>query len=565
MNEKWAREMIQELVHQGIKTFCIAPGSRSTPLTLAAAEHPDAETIVHYDERGLAFHALGIAKGGKGVALIVTSGSALGHLLPAVMEAHHDHIPLVLLTADRPPELRDTGANQTTDQVGFFHPFVRFQKDLPCPDPKIPEGVIGKMIAQGVASAMHAPKGPIHFNCMYRKPLAKASPSPFVMNEGPETVLSLGKLQIGDQEYGKLADTFGKYEKGIILISGTEERIDPEELYFLARTLQWPIFCDVLSEVRSDGEGYGLVSHYDFVLREVGSDPSFFPDAILQIGDRFVSKTLLDWIGAMKPNMHCHIASHPVCKDATHTITHRVATDAPSFVKKLPSFHASRPPSSWFDLWKSASRRVKEKVVSYFLEERFAEPHLFHLLKGVSAPAFFFASSMTIRNGDLFFFPEEKTGRVFGNRGLSGIDGAIATAAGIARGRREGIVAIMGDLTFLHDLNSLPLIKQLPVKIIVINNDGGDMFSFLPISKRKEVFDEYFTTPHHLSFEQGAALFDIPYSNPKTLKGAKTALNTPGCSIIELTTEQGVSKQIHKEVEGLNHFGYSLPQAIRID
>ena len=554
LNELWSRLIIKELIHHGIRTFCIAPGSRSTPLTVAAANHPLAETIIHYDERGLAFNALGYAKGsGRPVALIVTSGSAVGNLLPAVMEAYHDHIPLILLTADRPPELRDTGANQTTRQSKIFQNFVHWEYDFPCPDQKISQAFVGTTIAQGVSHALSKPRGPVHFNCMYRKPLLEMEGTPpFSLHQSnrlmhsAETMVSMGRSQIREKTYEQIADELSEYKKGIILVSGTETFEDP-----LSRSLQWPIFPDILSTIRSDGRGCGVIPYYDLIVKTIGANEDYTPDAILQLGDRFVSSKLTEWIASKKPKVHCHVASHIERKDPVHSVTHRVATDLENFIENLPNYLPGNPPSKWFDTWKELNHLSQTGIDSYFKEYAFlSEPHLFHHLMEIGKPstAFFFSNSLSIRNGDAFFCPEEPVGTIYGNRGLSGIDGNIATIAGIAKGSGKSLIACIGDLAFLHDINSLPLLQNLFVKLVVINNNGGDIFSFLPISKRKDVFKTYFTTPHNLSFNAAGALFGLEYENPQSISDFENALSLPGSVIIEVKTKPGENKKIHREI-----------------
>lgn len=556
-NEQWATLMIKELIHHGVRTFCIAPGSRSTSLVMAAASHPLAETVVHYDERGLGFHALGIAKGSRQpVAIIVTSGSALGNLLPAVMEAHHDHIPLILLTADRPPELRDTGANQTTHQMGLFGKFVSYERDLPCPDPKIPQAVVGRIIAQGMSHALSEPKGPIHLNCMLRKPFLREEGESALPLAGAqrlvshaETTLTLGKPTLSPSEYEQIADELSTYEKGIILVSGTHSIEDPEKLYALARMLQWPIFTDILSTLRTDGGGYATIPYHDLILKTIGGHEDYAPDAILQIGDRFVSQKLMDWMASKKPKVYCHLSPHSVCKDHIHAFTRRVTTDLTQFLEQFPSYLSGRSPSNWLETWRELSERTERGIASFFKEhDELTEPHLFHMLKDLEGFSFFFANSMSIRNGDSFFFPEEKGGLVYGNRALSGIDGNIATAAGIAKAIGTPLIACIGDLAFLHDLNSLPLLKECSLKLIVINNDGGDIFSFLPIHQKKDLFESYFQTPHHLSFEQAARLFEIEYTHPTKQSDIQSALKTAGSAIIEVKTKGGQNKIIHHSI-----------------
>ncbi|MDJ0652227.1 MAG: 2-succinyl-5-enolpyruvyl-6-hydroxy-3-cyclohexene-1-carboxylic-acid synthase [Simkaniaceae bacterium] len=559
LNELWSKSIIKELIHHGVRTFCIAPGSRSTPLTLAAANHPLAETMIHYDERGLAFHALGYAKGSKRpVALIVTSGSAVGNLLPAIMEAYHDHIPLVLLTADRPPELRDTGANQATDQTKIFQNFVHWDCDFPCPDPKISRAFIGTTVAQGISHALSEPKGPVHFNCMFRKPLHEIGktlpPSLHSSNDSvhsAKTRVFIGKPRIDEKTFEPIAQELAKYEKGIILVSGTEQLQDCEKIYALSHLLQWPIFPDILSPIRNHGWSSGRVAYYDLIIQAIGTHEAFAPDALLQVGDRFVSSKLMDWIAIQKPKAYCHVASHIQRKDPTHSVTHRVATDPEDFIHKLVNCLSQHPQSKWVETWRELDHLSKKVIASYFKEHSsLSEPFLFHTLMTQGSPStlFFFSNSMCIRNGDAFFSPEESIGTIYGNRGLSGIDGTIATIAGLAKGSGKPVIACIGDLAFLHDINSLPLLKNLPVKLIVINNNGGDLFFFLPIRERKDVFKTYFVAPHNFSFENVGSVFGMDYENPQTIEDLQEALSSSKSKIIEVKTQPNENQKIHQAI-----------------
>lgn len=555
LNELWAQEMIQELVHHNIRMFCISPGSRSTPLTIAAAKHPLATTHVHFDERGMGFHALGYAKAsGQPVVLIVTSGTAVANLLPAVMEAHYDQVPLVILTADRPPELRDTGANQTSDQVKVFQDFVRWQADLPCPDQKIPLSFIGTTISQAVAHATSVPAGPVHLNCMLREPFISEDSTlqhSTLSSRHAQTTFISGECVLKEQEYKQLAETLATYEKGVILVSGTTPVESLEDLYHLARLLQWPIFPDILSNVRWNGAGYGVTPYYDLVLKSQKFDDSFVPDAILQIGDRFVSKKLLEWVSSKKTQMHCHVAPHIYRKDPTHSVTHRIACEVNHFIKHFTSYLSERSPSSWFQTWEELNNLTTQALHLFFHKpQELSEPLLFHHLASVlsDSTALFLSNSMPIRNADAFFCPKNPVGPIHCNRGLSGIDGNIATASGVAQGLEKPVIAILGDLTFLHDLNSLAAAKNLPLKFLVINNGGGSIFSFLPISKKESLLTPYFINPQNFEMKHAASLFGLTYENPKTLDALQEILKQNTSSLIEISTPLEQNKEIHQEI-----------------
>ena len=560
LNERWAKQMIEALISQGVRTFCIAPGARSTPLTVAAASHPLARTFVHYDERGLGFYALGYAKGrGEPVALIVTSGSAVGNLLPAVMEGYHDHVPLIVLTADRPPELRDTGANQATMHTKIFQNFVQWECDLPCPDASISQSFIKTTIAQAVSQALSEPRGPVHLNCMYRKPLLNQDPppslSPHFQSPCPDQPhLFIGAPQIDANAYTCIAEQLHQHEKGVILVGGRALFNDSEGVYTLSRLLNWPIFPDILSPLRSQGWREGVIPYYDLLLRTIEGNQTYRPDAILQFGSRFVSAALTDWIASSTPKFYCQVAPYPQRTDPTHCVTHRITTDLDTFLKKLPSFFSKNPLDQWSRLWEAKQARIQKTIDSYFESSiGISEPHLFHYLTRLSDPstAFFFSNSLPIRNANLFFFPKSPCGPLHGNRGLSGIDGILATIVGVAKGQGTPLIACVGDLSLLHDLNSLSLFSSdLPIKLIVINNNGGDIFSFLPISQRKDpyLFKTYFTAPHAIPFSRAAALFNIPYANPRTLADLDKALSSPDCAMIEIKTKPGENQNIHREI-----------------
>lgn len=559
INELWAKLIIKELIHHGVRLFCIAPGSQSTPLIIAATQHPLAKTHFHYDERGMSFYALGYAKASRCPgALIVTSGTAVANLLPAVMEAHCDHIPLILITADRPPELRECGANQTCDQVKIFENFVRWHIDLPCPDAKISPSYIGSIISQAIASATFSPAGPVHINCMLRKPLFSDVEDPSLKlhsiirsQHNAQTTFTLGRHILQSHDMEQLANELSEHEKGVILVSTLPSFNVLEPLYTLSRLLQWPIFPDVLSQARSAGTGYGVVPYYDLILTALTTNEDFALDAILQIGDRFVSQQLCTWIASKKPKIHCHVTFHIDSKDPIHSITHRVICDITHFTKHFSRYLPGRAPSSWFKMWKELNTITAHALDSFFTTHNaLNEPRLFHHLASClnDSTGLFVSNSMPIRNADAFFCPQTRLDPIFCNRGLSGIDGNIASAAGIAHALEKPIIAIFGDLAFIHDINSLAQVKDLSIKLIVINNNGGSIFSFLPIAKKEKLFTPFFTASHGLDFKHAASLFGLYYTKPKTLEELQKTLHCPSSYLIEIQTPFTQNIEVHKTI-----------------
>ena len=508
--------IIDQLIQQGIRRFCIAPGSRNTPLVVAAAEHPQAETIVHFDERGIGFYALGYGKGKKGpAAVITTSGTAVGNLLPSVMEAHHSQIPLLLLTTDRPAELRDCGANQTTDQIKIFGNFTRWQADLP---PTLTENYFRSITAQAVFHAMQNPKGPVQLNCQFRDPLYTPD---------------LPRLQIGVPlslpEAKQISPPFRTSAKrGVFLIGDIGE--DPLPILELAKRLEWPVFADILSNARLFPTKE-QIRHFDWILK---TKPTLTPDCIVHFGHRLASKTILDWTPTV------HISSSPFLQDPNRGLSSRILSDIAPFCE---TFEGKTDPS-WLLAWQELDAAINEVVEEKFQSNSpFTEAHAMRKLSEAlpSNAACFFGNGMPIRDADHFLFPPHGRG-FFGNRGLSGIDGNIATAAGISDGLDAPLIAFIGDQTALHDLNSLPLLKKTkhPVTLIVSNNFGSGIFSHLPISKWPK-FETFMAATHKWRFKDAARMFDLPYLPFDQISFETSAL-------IELNTSREENFRFQKEL-----------------
>lgn len=560
LNEKWAKQLIRELVNQGVRYFCIAPGSRSTPLIMAASEQPLAETLVHFDERGLCFHALGYAKATNfPAALIVTSGTAVGNLLPGVMEAHHDHVPMILLTADRPPELRSSGANQTSDQVKIFQNFVRFQKDVPCPSRHISLSFIGSTVATAISHALTTPAGPVQLNCMFREPFFQEKETlslPAVENciNASQTKLAFGEKTLSDSQIEMLANELSEYERGVIIVGALPIDSPLKPLLTLSRLLQWPIFPDITSPLRSYPQTSGVIPYYDLILSSLSLNEDLIPDAILQFGNRFVSKKLLEWIGLKQPKCYALVASHEWCIDPLHFQTYRLIAHPAQVINALCQILPRKSPSSWINYWNEMNRRTRS-TLTYFFKQHPApsQPILFHSLSSWIGEdtSLFFGNSLSIREANAFLAPNQKIGPIFGNRGVSGIDGNIATAIGLAKGLNQPLLAIIGDLTFLHDLPSLAQLKnsRCSIRLLVINNDGGGIFSFLPIAKQKALFETYFATPHGLDLKHAATLFQLSYKHVKTLLELEKVLTSPPSPIlIEMHTNRNETISLHQTI-----------------
>ncbi len=548
-NEQWAKQIVSLLAAQGADYFCCAPGSRSTPLALAVAADRSATFFVHFDERALAFHALGYAKAsGKPAVILTTSGTAVGNLLPALMEASNDCVPLIVLTADRPPELRDCGANQTCDQVKLFTPYVRWQADLPCPDETLPSRYLASVIAACCAAAQSPLPGPVHLNCMFREPLIGTEPPP--ERDWEHIVQQVGILHPTTSQIDTWVGALSSPTRGVILC-GSDHRDDSSAIHLLAEKLQWPIFADILAPVRRAGDHTHLIPHYELILKT--AEPNNC-EAILQFGNRFVSKALAQWVEKQDPAFYLRVSQHPQLQDPLHKNTHRLQADPALFCKAVAT-QLTPMPSDWIQYWKEQDALCEEHIHHFFSTETgLSEPAILRTIASCMTPsdALFLANSMPIRDANALFRSSQPTGPIFGNRGVSGIDGNIATAAGIAQGSQRRTLALIGDLTFLHDMTSLAQLTKTdaPVLLIIVNNGGGGIFSFLPVSQRacKQAFEDFIVCTHDYQFPAAAELFGLPYFCPESTDALAHCLSLQTSCVIEIFTNREENFALHEQL-----------------
>lgn len=554
LNERWSWQIIDLLISCGVDYFCIAPGSRSSSLSLAAEYHPKAKTFVHFDERGLAFHALGYSKATKKPSVvIVTSGTAVGNLMPAIMEAHGSKTPLIILTADRPPELIDCGANQTTHQSKIFTDFVKWQQEIPCADNSLIENYLRSVMSYSVFSALATPMGPVHLNCMFREPLVTAKSTFCSHTPTLKTKYHIPKAVYDDQVFDKLADDLSSYKSGIIFIGSLEKSEDLKIISALQKHLSWPMIADITSCRSNDLDTQNLISHADLIFHAV---EDLQADCILQFGGMIISKTISSWIKKQDAR-HILVADHFERVDPYETVNERYCCNISSFCSSIYKKLTYSTSSLLYPL-KNASYEVKQIVKNIFSsQEKIQEPFLFYLLSKILKSHFhlFIANSMPIRDADSFFFPSEYKGQIIFNRGVSGIDGNIATAAGACRALNEPVIAIVGDLTFLHDMNSLSQIKSLncPLILVVINNNGGGIFSFLQAKCKEEQYEKIMAHPHGIEVEGIAQAFGLQYHLPTTPNELVLLINEiqnrPRSCVIELKTQRDDNYNFHKHIQ----------------
>ncbi|MDN3504249.1 MAG: 2-succinyl-5-enolpyruvyl-6-hydroxy-3-cyclohexene-1-carboxylic-acid synthase [Rhabdochlamydiaceae bacterium] len=526
--QQYSDLIITELVKAGVRSFCIAPGSRSSSLILSAANHPLANTYVHYDERGLGFFALGLAQAKKNaVAIIVTSGTALGNLYPAVMEAKMSDTPLIVITADRPFELQNCGANQTVDQMKFFGNYVSHFYNLPA------SAESENHIRTTIDYAAHN-EGPVHINIMQRDPFLKHEP--ISATPSTSTHFIKGKVVLDDQSKQEISDLINEHPDGIITCGSCIPQEACESICDLAEKLNWPIIVDITSSIRSLQHD-NIIPFSSLLFKQSHSELK--PKMVLHFGNRFISKDLLQWKEQLAKKTTIIQVTHKLEKcDPSHRVTHKVCLPIQNFCSSILPYIEKKECKKMLDLLKDKSCQISTILHRLESEAPLNETFFFSQLSRILTDnqSLFLGNSLTIRAADHAFYPKRNTGPIFANRGCSGIDGNIATMAGICSGLEMPLVGIIGDQTFLHDINSLPLIKNLPIQLIIINNQGGRIFEHLPINEDKENCSKFLVNQALYPLECSGHLFNIPYSIAKTsddffdIFGA----HTDKASIIEL-------------------------------
>ncbi|HMO52264.1 MAG TPA: 2-succinyl-5-enolpyruvyl-6-hydroxy-3-cyclohexene-1-carboxylic-acid synthase [Kiritimatiellia bacterium] len=563
INYAWSELMIRELNRLGAGAFFLAPGSRSSPLALSAVEWGE-KTLVHMDERALGFVALGYARAtGRPAVVVTTSGSAAANLWPAVCEASLDAVPLILLTADRPPELRDTGANQTMDQVKLFGDYVRWFADVPCPDMALRPEYVLSTVDHAYFKAMHGHPGPVHLNQMFREPLA---PSPgddrteawrrslktWWKSDEPWTSTYPSSC---DASLAAVAPLLAQARRGVIVAGALRNSEEREAVLAAAKRLRWPVLPDIRSGLRLGRSARGVITMADHILLSERVRARMRPDVVLHLGGRVTSKRIQQWVRDSGAAV-IMVNNLPVRMDPDHQIAQRLVTDLHPGLA-WPS--ATRTPAGWSRKWQELNARVTTAWRAMWREsETITEPAV---AAGISEwlpdhHRLVLASSMPIRDMEMYGGRTQAAVPVSANRGVSGIDGNLATAVGVAIGSGQPVTIILGDLALLHDLNSLALLKKSPVPVIavVVNNNGGGIFSFLPVADIPRHFETCFGTPHDLSgFSDAASLFDLDYAGPKTMtelkKVYRAALTSGASTLIEVQTDRTENLKEHQRIQ----------------
>lgn len=549
-NLRWAMALVDGLAAAGVGHAVISPGSRSTPLALACLRHPRLRTWIQVDERSAGFFALGLSKADRWpVALVCTSGSAPANWFPAVIEANHGLIPLILLTADRPPELRDCGANQTIDQVRLFGGQVRASHELPPAETtaaalKNP----GWLAVRAVDQSRWPLPGPVHINVPLREPLVPSGALPeYAVAAFPAAASYPAMLPPAD-EIARWATALSGRPGLIVCGEGEYREGFPAALAQLAEQLACPVLADPLSNLRFGVHDRSRVfSRYDAFLRCPGFTEAHRPEWVLRFGAMPVSRQLQNYLAACVEVTHFLVESHGRWPDPLHLTTRLLRADADGVCAALVAARPLPAPAAWLEDFAAEERRAAglAQVSAKPIEAEVVESLLHQLAGG----CLFSGNSMAIRDLDNFAAGGEAPLRIVGNRGASGIDGNVSTALGLCAALGRPVTALLGDLAFYHDMNGLLAARGLNITFVVLNNGGGGIFSYLPQSELED-FERAWLTPTELDFSHAARMYGLEYRKVECGEdfdaALAAALENDGPDLIEVTVDREVSVARHK-------------------
>lgn len=559
---RYVASFVDELVQVGVTEAIVSPGSRSTPMAILMAEHPDMNVTINIDERSSAFYALGVAKATKKpVAILCTSGTAAANYFPAIVEAYYSRVPLIVLTADRPHELRDVGAPQAIDQNQLYGNHAKWFVEMALPeDSEQMLAYVRTMAGRAAGTAQSAPAGPVHLNFPFREPL--------IPNLGLDHLwgtskmakknvnVVVGKPTMDEEQAQLISDVVSEKLKGIIVCGSHGNSEFGHDVANLAETLQFPILADPLSQLRSGTHPKSyILDGYDAFLRNEEFREAYKPDIIIRFGAMPVSKSLLQYIQKQKNTPQIVVDGDGGWRDPTLSATDMVYCDEIEFCQAITKRIQKRSDNGWISSWIKINEIVKENINAVHQEETLFEGKVFTELQEIlpNGSTLFVGNSMPIRDLDTFFINNEKLIHALGNRGANGIDGLVSTAMGISS-QNEHTVLVIGDLSFYHDLNGLLAAKHhhLNSTIVLINNDGGGIFSFLPQSQEEKHFEKLFGTPIGLDYEHVVKMYGGKFTSVENWaefrKAISTSLNGKGLHVVEVKTDRQENVMIHRKM-----------------
>jgi 2-succinyl-5-enolpyruvyl-6-hydroxy-3-cyclohexene-1-carboxylate synthase len=602
---------VEELARCGMRDACTSPGSRSTPLVLSLAREQRLRCHSHIDERCSGFFALGLAKAsGLPVAITCTSGTAVAELLPAVVEAHEARVPLIVLSADRPPELRELGAGQTIDQLKIFGDFAKWFFEVGTHEAGSERlRWVRTLACRAWWTALEGRPGVVHLNFPLREPLVcdelpeapgegrpdgrpyairlaqdgevTAEVSPRDDSAPPSDNSAPGAGQ--DSQVSTLFELARSCSRGV-LVAGRHERRTPlgHAAARFCELLGWPLLADPMSGAR---RGDAAVAHYDALLREPGFAREHKPDFVLRVGDLPVSKPLRTWLAGLTDTPQVALDPEGAWQDPASVLSSSLAVEPAAALSALTEMleGSAAPDSDWLESWRSADELAAEAILGVLAASGCGEPSVAAEL-GVLLPeeaTLFVASSMPVRDIETFWPVRPDPPRVLCNRGANGIDGTVSSAFGAAAASRDPVVLLIGDVALAYDLSALLAARRLDLKltIVLINNEGGGIFDFLPVSEveiardpklggdlatghsasdpsgetaTQDVYTRHIATPTGLDFAQAATLYGFSHERVADVAGFRAALEQAlaagDSGIIEVRTARDANVELHGQV-----------------
>ncbi|HEY1421470.1 MAG TPA: 2-succinyl-5-enolpyruvyl-6-hydroxy-3-cyclohexene-1-carboxylic-acid synthase [Candidatus Dormibacteraeota bacterium] len=541
VTQAFAATFVDELAAQGVEYACVSPGSRSAPLAMALQRHPRIRVLMHIDERSGSFFGVGLAKStGKPVVLLCTSGTAAAEFHAAVVEASYSRAPLIVLTADRPPELQGVGANQAIDQQRLYGTAVRWFVDpgAPVDMPGAPR-VWRRLAARAYAEAAG---GPVHVNLPFREPLVPAPGHVPAALGSPGQSISAGRALPSPAQVASLAMALQRAQRPLVVAG---EMRDGDRLAPALQRMGLPVLAEPTSQLRRAETGASVES-YEALLR-AGWSLQHGPDLVIRVGATPTSRALNRWLAAASAPTFL-IDPDRSWRDQDQVATNVLACDAQPLLEALPPIDRS----AWRDQWVTAGKRATAAMAAAMVSTPLHEGHVVRALAGrLPEPGqVFIGSSMPIRAAESFWPQAKSQQRFFANRGASGIDGLVSSGLGLAAGRPEvPTVLFLGDLSLYHDMNGLWAMRRHGVKatLVVCDNDGGGVFNFLPQAEHQDVFEELFATPLSLDISQVARLYGLVYSPVTDRSGLEPAIAdalaapTPTMVVVRFKREDSVN------------------------
>ena len=559
-NSLWGSVLVETLHRLGVTQAVISPGSRSTPLTMAFARHPGIESIPVLDERSAGFFALGLSKRHRRpVVLLCTSGTAGANYYPAVIEAQESGVPLLIVTADRPPEMRECRSGQTIDQQKLYGRHVNFYHELAVPVASLPMlRYLRQTLVHAVERTQFPVSGPVHLNALFRDPLPPIEdgsvsalkdtlPEEEFFNGVQPPLRSMALLESLD---------FPATSRGVIVVGPCEDGLSPVDIGVIAgfaRDTGWPVLADTLSGLRGDaGHFPNLVTRYDAIVRSAAAGGKLKPELVLCLGGWPTSKPLRAWLEACAPEVWL-VTTRAQNLDALHLTTHHIRGGLRAFVGSVVV--EGKGPADYAAAWRRA-----EVAAGASLERALAKaPGNFegqatvllarHLPKLTPV---FVANSMPVRDVEYFWPGTDRAPQFYFNRGANGIDGTLSTALGVAHGHRPAVL-LTGDLALLHDANGFLTAPKFKgsLTVVLINNHGGGIFEHLPVAAFEPPFEEYFATPQSVDFRKLCSAHGIAYTlvrdaNHFTALIAK--LPKSGIRVLELRTDRKLDAAFRKKI-----------------